>query len=350
MKLIIAAACAVASLLSIPATADTRPDSHAPIGVMGDHTHQQGEIMLSYRFMHMDMEGNLNGTSNQSPEEIVTTEPNRFSNPPMQPPMLRVVPTKMTMDMHMFGAMYAPSDRITLMTMFNYIEKEMEHVTFMGPMGTTRLGGFTTETSGFGDTSLAALVKVFKGGTSRWHVTAGISLPTGDIEETDTILTPMNTRPSPRLPYPMQLGSGTYDVIAGLTYAQHSAAWGWGSQWRSVFRTGENDENYTLGDEHRLTGWLSYSMNPYISFSGRLEYFDRGNIDGIDPLIVAPVQTADPDRQGAKRVDASLGFNFLLPGEEQRLALEINVPIRQDLDGPQLETDWHATVGWQFAF
>lgn len=236
------------------------------------------------------------------------------------------------------------------MGMVNYVEKEMKHVTFMGPMGTARLGTFTTATSGFGDTSLAALINVFDGGESRWHVTMGLSLPTGDVEETDAILTPMNTRPSPRLPYPMQLGSGSYDPVVGLTYSKHSAAWGWGGQWRSVFRLGENDENYTLGDEHRLTGWLSYLVNQHLSLSAPLEYYDRGNIDGIDPQIVAPVQTADPDRQGAKRLGVGLGVNFLLPGEQQRIALEIIAPITQDLDGPQLETDWHATLGWQFAF
>lgn len=256
MKLSIAAACATASLACTTLFADTRPDSHAPVGAMGDHTHQTGEIMLSYRYMHMEMQGNLDGTSSRSPEAIVSTEANRFANPPMQPPNLRVVPTKMTMQMHMLGAMYAPSDRVTLMGMVNYAEKEMQHVTFMGPMGTTRLGTFTTATSGIGDTSLAALIKVFDGNTSHWHITAGVSLPTGSIDETDSILTPMNTHPAARLPYPMQLGSGTYDVIAGLTYTDNHAAWGWGSQWRSVFRSGENDEDYTLGDEHRLSGWL----------------------------------------------------------------------------------------------
>lgn len=34
-----------------------RADGHAPIGVMGDHLHKTGEVMLSYRFMHMDMGG-----------------------------------------------------------------------------------------------------------------------------------------------------------------------------------------------------------------------------------------------------------------------------------------------------
>ena len=30
---------------------NSRPDAHAPIGVMGDRTHHQGHWMLSYRLM-----------------------------------------------------------------------------------------------------------------------------------------------------------------------------------------------------------------------------------------------------------------------------------------------------------
>ena len=331
-------------LCTCTATADTRPDAHAPISVMGDHVHQQGEFMLGYRAMYMAMQGNRDGTSSRSPETIASSTPNRFG----APPTLRVVPLEMTMTMHMLSAMYAPSDRMTLMGMFNYVTKDMDHLTFQGLAGTTRLGEFTTKTSGFGDTTLAALIRLGDSDTSRLHMTAGLSIPTGDIEETDDILTPMNTRPSPRLPYPMQLGSGTYDLVAGLTYSESLDRWGWGSQWRSVIRLGENDEDYTLGDEHQLQGWVSYLATPDLSLSARLSYLDRDNINGQDPLIRAPVQTADPNRQGLSRLELGLGLNFMLPGHQQRLALEISAPVHQDLDGPQLETDWTLTLGWQF--
>ena len=92
-------------------------DSHAPLGVMGDHMHKKGDWMVSYRFMRMDMQGNRDGTDSLSPLEIATSVPNRFSGMAGQPPTLRVVPTEMTMDMHMFGAMYAPTDNLTLMAM-----------------------------------------------------------------------------------------------------------------------------------------------------------------------------------------------------------------------------------------
>ena len=327
----------------------SHPGDHAPIGVMGDHLHEAGEWMFSYRYMHMSMEGNQSGTSDVSAAEIVTSEPNVFG----MPPTLRVVPTSMDMDMHMFGAMYAPSDRVTLMGMTNYVSREMDHTAFAGPAGDTVLGTFTTKTSGFGDLRLSALVGLLESNSAsrvdRWHLNLGVSLPTGSIDETDDILTPMNTRPTVRLPYPMQLGSGTTDALLGVTYSALQGAWNWGGQWMSTLRTGENDEDYRLGDEHKLQGWLGYRVSQYLSLSARLSWTDRGNIDGRDPRIAAPVQTADPNRQGGDRLDLSLGANVVVPGTRQRLALELGAPLQQDLDGPQMQTDWQLTVGWQMA-
>ena len=48
----------------------TRPDSHAPLGVMGDHAHGKSEWMLSYRFMAMGMEGLRDGTESILLDEV----------------------------------------------------------------------------------------------------------------------------------------------------------------------------------------------------------------------------------------------------------------------------------------
>ncbi|MFL2546973.1 MAG: transporter [Candidatus Rariloculaceae bacterium] len=330
-------------------SASASADDHAPIGVMADHYHEAGEFMLSYRYMSMSMKGNLIGDDSVAPSTIATTIPNRFFGMPMQPPTLRVVPTEMTMDMQMLGFMYAPTAGITLMAMLNHVSKEMDHITFQGPVGTMVLGGFTTKTSGLGDTSLSALMRLYETDTSRLHATLGVSVPTGNIDETGTILAPTGMTPTPRLPYPMQLGSGTYDLLGGLTYSRFYERWSWGSQWRSVIRSGDNDEGYMLGDEHRFTAWYSRLLSPEFSWSARIEYFERGNIDGIDPLIMAPVQTADPSFQGAARIDAALGLNYANEGGH-RLSLELIAPLDQDLDGPQLETDTQLILGYQYSF
>lgn len=330
-----------------------RADSHAPIGVMAEHTHKQGEWMLSYRFQHMEMEGSLINDNEVAPEEIVSTVPNRFFGSPMQPPTLRVVPTRMTMNMHMFGGMYAPADWLTLMVMGMYVEKDMDHLTFMGPVGTTRRGSFATKTSGFGDTRVTGMFEVFHKGALKVQLNAGLSLPTGSITKEGTILTPMGTTPLVRLPYTMQLGSGTYDFLPGIVFTANHDQWNWGAQYAGTFRLGRNDENYSLGDKHIVTSWVSYRWLDCLSTSVRAQGEKLKRIDGIDSNIIGPVQTANPDFQGGDTVTILFGFNLVgqsgaLRGH--RLAFEAGFPVHQDLNGPQLETDLVLTGGWQYAF
>lgn len=334
-------------------TGSMRADSHAPIGVMGDHMHKKGEWMFSYRFMTMDMAGNLKGTKNIDPETIVATESNPFSGMAGMPPTLRIVPLTMHMDMHMLGMMYAPSDRVTLMVMTNYVDKSMHHVTYMGGAGTTELGNFRTSTGGWGDTSISGLFSFPHQGVIKAHAILGVSIPTGSTDETEQILTPMNMTPTVRVPYPMQLGSGSYDPIVGFALVGSSDRIGWGGQWRSMYRLSDNDDDYSLGDEHRATGWLSYLFSNSISGSTRLEYFRRDDVSGRDPLIVGPVQTADPNRQAIDRLDLAMGMNLVANKGNLhgwRLGLEYIVPVHQDIDGPQLETDEQIIVGVQKMF
>jgi hypothetical protein len=324
-----------------------RADSHAPAGVSGAELMMKGRWMVSYSFMRMEMKDNLDGTSSISPEEIVTTVPNTFFGMPMQPPTLRVVPTEMTTDMHMLGVMYAPSDKITVMGMLPYLDKSMKHTTFQGPAGTTELGTFTTRASGIGDVKISGLFGIHDDGKHRVHVNAGLSLPTGSIDEKDTVLAPTGARPELRLPYPMQLGSGTYDLLPGITYKGRDENVGWGAQYMATLRTGENDEDYTLGDIHQVSGWTSYSWKPGASASLRLTARSTDEIDGQDPEIVAPVQTANPDFQGGDRIDLGIGINLSAQSGDWRglrFGAELGIPLEQDLNGPQMEADWNLTA------
>ena len=82
---------------------------------------------------------------------------------PANRPNLRIVPTDMRMDMHMIGAMYAPVDWVTLIARGSYVTKEMDHVTYRGGMGTSRLGGFTTSPEGIGDITVGGLFPIHPG-------------------------------------------------------------------------------------------------------------------------------------------------------------------------------------------
>ncbi|MBL4804768.1 MAG: transporter [Alphaproteobacteria bacterium] len=325
---------------------------HAPIGVMGDHQHDAGEWMLSYRYMRMEMSDMRDGTNDLSPEEIVGNAA-AFPNPNAGPAGFRVIPDEMTMQMHMFGAMYGVTDWFTAMAMANYVKKDMNHITFAGMAGTTRLGEFETEASGWGDTSVGGMFKLYEDDTHHIHLNATLSLPTGSIKEEDAVLTPMGTTPTLRLPYAMQLGSGTYDALPGITYTGHNDVWNWGAQYAATIRLeSENNQNYALGDKHKITGWGGYQFTPWLRATARLTAEHVGDIDGADPMIAAPVTTADPDNYGGKFVEGSLGFNIVpgkaLPGAQ--MAAEFTAPLYQDLNGPQMKRDYGLMIGLQYAF
>ena len=351
-----AAAIAAALLLTTtaPARADddhgqhkpVRADGHAPIGVMGDHLHKKGEWMLSYRYMYMDMQGNQIGRDNVSPQQIITT-PNRFG----MPPNLRVVPTKMTMDMHMLGAMYAPTDNITLMAMLPIIDKEMDHLTF--DLAGNQIGGFTTKSQGIGDLKFSSLIGLYNDGTTKVHLNAGFSAPTGSITERDTVLAPNGATPNLRLPYAMQLGTGTFDLLPGITIQSRHGDLSYGAQFMARIHLGQNDQGYSWGDKQELTAWVAYQWAPWISTSLRIKGSHQGKIDGLDTNIATPVQTADPDNYGGERIDLLGGVNLIVPSgplKGHRFALEAGAPVYQDLNGPQMETDFTLTLGWQKAF
>ena len=54
-----------------------------------------------------------------------------------------------------------------------------------------------------------------------------------------------------------------------------------------------------------------------------------------------------------ERIDTLLGVNLLGTSgvlEGHNLGIDLRVPLWQDLNGYQLETDWVLTVGWRRAF
>ncbi len=199
----------------------------APFGLMGKHMLKKGEWMLSYRFMQMRMSGNINGSDDISADTIATTAPNPFFGIGTQPPTLRIIPTEMTTNMHMFGAMYAPSDDLNLMAMIGYIDKTMDMVTYAGGVGATILGTSTVKSSGFGNLKLAGQYRLYDDMIHHVHLKFGLSVPTGAIDKQDTMLAPNGTIPTMRLAYGGQLGTGTYDFMPGITYTARHKEWSW---------------------------------------------------------------------------------------------------------------------------
>jgi len=318
-------ACAL--LATSPAFAhdwnSARPDSHAPISVMGEHTHNAGEFMLSYRNMPMNMSGLQDGTKTVSAQEAINSG-------------YTMVPTKMTMNMHMFGLMYAPSNQTTAMVMLPYLEKDMDMQ--MGMMGMT----ISMDSKGAGDMKVGALHNIFSEEGQRLHLNLIMSLPTGSIDEENDS--------GAVLPYAMQLGSGTFDLLPGITCTGQAEAFSYGAQAQATIRMGENDRDYTLGNRVKIQGWAQMPVHQRVSLSVRLAYEDWQKIDGEDAAL-NPMMTpaADADLQGGNVLSAGAGMNLTLPAGN-RLAIEYSKELAQDLDGLQMAQDDSLTLAWQFSF
>jgi hypothetical protein len=316
-------------------------NAYAPIGVMGDHLHEEGEFMLSYRYMRMHMDGNRDGNDSVP-----------ISNILLPRGTYRATPTEMNMQMHMLGGMYAPKSWVTLMVMLPIVVLDMDHKTAMGQ-------NFTTRSSGLGDIKTTALLRLWEHEQHRVHANAGISWPSGSIDRKDN--TPASGGQNTLLPYPMQLGSGTVDLLPGVTYNAHDDLFSWGAQAMGTIRLGRNEENYRLGNRYSLTGWGSVMPVSWMSTGLRMEWRQWFDIEGQDDRLADPmgipaedfIPTADPNLRAGKQLDLGPSVNFLVrdgPLGGLRFAFEMLFPLYRHLDGPQLETDWTLTAGVQYAF
>jgi len=306
-----------------------RPDMAPPQGVIGGMSPQAGDIMPSLQYMRMRMNGNRDGTTDVSTAEVLSQYP--------------VAPLNMDVDMLMAGVMYGITDDISVMAMIPYVWKSMDHVTRTGV-------DFTTKSDGVGDLRLIGGFDVYKSGAHTINLSAGLSFPTGSTDERDD--TPMG--PNQLLPYPMQNGSGTIDVLPGITYTGRSEDWSWGSQFNAILRLGENDNNYTLGNAYSASVWGARRWVDWLSSSARVIGEVVENIDGADPrLNPAQAPTADPNLRAGNFLSLGLGLNFLVPSgsvEGLRLSVEGIIPVVQNLDGPQLKREYTIFFGLRKAF
>ena len=333
-----AGAVAVAALnVSAHDYETNRADSHAPITVMGDHTHKTGEIMLSYRYMQMNMSGLATGGDNIKANELFSQGYSTYA-------------TDMDMQMHMIGAMYAPSDKLTLMSMLMYNRNTMNGTMKMDSMvegmQMPKMMKHSMESDGLGDLRLSSLYQIADFGHARIHLNLGVSVPTGSTDEENNGML---------LAYPMQLGSGTWDLLPGVTCTAQNESFSWGAQLTGTFRTGDKN-GYSLGHAGKAQAWIAKNWAPNISTSLRINNEAWDCVDGEDSrLSMAKMKNplANADLQGGFRSELGLGVNYYHQGgilAGHRLAAEFNFPIHEDFDGIQMERDWSFVMGWQYAF
>lgn len=295
-----------------------------PAGVMISHVHSKGEWMFSYRYMNMASRGMEQNGSSISNDQIYNNY--LFSS------------DRMRMDMHMLMAMYGVNERLTLMAMLEYNQSSMN---MFAPQGSNHIhngvpmsGSMSHDmkTSGFGDASLTALYSIIN--NSKHHVlaSAGLSIPTGSVQIKGNAESMYLNK---RYPYMMQQGSGTWDVLPGLTYTFKGDKVMASTQIFSSIRTGYNQVGYKLGNEWTFNNWIAYQLTPWLSTSLRGELIKIGKIKGSDPSFYAFTEpAANPVNYGGTTALLYGGLNtFFL--QRNKIGVEVGLPVYQKTNGIQ---------------
>jgi hypothetical protein len=278
------------------------------------------------------------------------------------------VPTEMDMAMLSLSAGYSFTDDFFAGIMFMWMDKRMD-MALNGPMMTaTGLPGFTMRSSGMGDTMLMTKYRLFTDDplipTRQASLLVGLSLPTGSIDEKNGDH-PLALRRPEQLPYGMQLGTGTFDPTLGLLYQGSASPWWWGANATGTWRLYDNARGYRVGDRYALDLYAMRQFRPDALLQLQLNAEHQGTIHGVMDEYAAGLSgwadstrddgasansnpmtpLWDPDHYGGNKVYATVGAQWQ-PRQMHILDLAFQVPVHQNLNGPQLEDDWRVMLTW----
>lgn len=298
------------------------------------HVHQSGSWMFEYRYMRMEMDELLTGSNNVSASSVAKMgSPYKNANGTNY----MMAPTSMTMDMHMLMGMYSQTDDLSWMVMLNYLDNKMNMVAMNGSRP-------VMNASGLGDVQIGAMYKLYDNGPSQLLANIVVSLPAGSIDKANNL---------GLLPYAMQLGSGTYDLIPSLTYQNNYGVWSWGLQGSFVFRLNENSQNYALGNRADGQFWVKATPLKNTSITGRVSLSHWEGISGSSNAIsmmqrnMSP--TFDTRNSGGDRLDLSIGLSQMFDSGHM-LGFEYGIPVQQSLDGLQMKVKQVYSISWQYMF
>ena len=307
-----------------------RPDAYGPAGLLADHLLVAGQFEIGYRFETRDYDGLRDAGEEVSPEFVLRDYP--------------IVPISRRGLEHTLELRYGVSDGLTLQAEIPYLMTESGHLVDGGE-------SFATEASGLSDVRLSALASVYAKGNARAHLSLGASIPTGAIDNLGgTPLAPAGTV----LPYGMQLGSGSFDLLPSASVFVQNPQGAVGAQLGGRLHLGDNDRGYRLGDRVRATAWLSPQINEMLSLSFRILYENFDGISGLDGGIDGAADpSANAEFQGGEFVEIPVGLNLFLtdgPFAGHRVSGELAMPVHQDYNGVQPNRNFRLVVTWRKAF
>lgn len=247
-----------------------------------------------------------------------------------------VVPTFICQNVHAFAAGYNVTDAISLNIVIPYITQGTDHISIV-----PGFDEFLLKSDGIGDIGLSASYQKRPTLTSALQFTAGVRLPTGSIDIRGD--TPRNGSGTlERLPYTMQIGSGTLDFTGAVHYSKLMKDFKLGVSANTTIRTGKNENDYRLGNNYGLAGWAQYSKNHWFQPGVRVGVREIEMIKGGDVSLQVPAafpfpaSITNPANYGGTKVNLSAILR-VCPKEDCDFSIsgEYGKPIYQNLNGIQ---------------
>lgn len=296
-----------------------RADLGLPISLMGSHMQHKDQWMATIRNMDMRMSGIYKNSDMIGISDVHKTH--------------MMAPLSMNNSMKMIGIM-KPAEDHTWMLMVSHHDKEMFMQNRMGMKS-------KTVSKGLGDMTVSYNKGIVTNKTRKSFWTLGLSVPTGDTDKMDNNM---------KLPYGMQLGSGTWDFKPSFTNTVYNDNHSFGYRVSSILRNGDNDENYSLGNRYEADIWYAMNRTKRFSPSIRFNYVDQKAIDGIDStlnMMMTPMNNGT--NYAYKRLSLAIGFNAIVD-ESGTISVEYQLPLHQDMGGVALGLESMLVVAYKHLF
>jgi hypothetical protein len=310
-----------------PSTDGPRP----PVGVRLGEALEGRRLRVGYSWERIRYQGLATGTKDLTPDYVRD--------------VLGYTSTLRSLEVtvHTIELAYAPHPRVTLVAELPLLKKEIERLDFATP-GACNGVRCQHQADGVGDLRFAMIVPFIRKGSESSQVHVGFDAPTGAIRRQGGT--------ERRLPYLAQVGNGTWDFEWGWTYKGELDWIAWGGQALGRHPIARNGLDYREGS--RFTGriWIALRLFAGIDLSLRGEWEKQNEIEGFDRSLRPSVDPAeDPELYDRSTLRLAPGLSLPIPLlAEQRVGVEVALPVYQELDGPQLEEDWGVKVAWRWVY
>ncbi len=316
-------------------------------------------LHVSYSYVRAEFNGFRNGTNNISDSALIGPA-NGVTFPILQDAIIQ--------EAHSFEFAIDLNKWITAQMTIPYILQSSGHHAIIGGPS---FSDFTIRSEGLGDIGVGGSFRMLS--TKKYSIVlnAGFSIPTGSIREKGDTPAPGTQN---QLPFTMQIGSGTWDMILGAGYQGTTGPLGsaytkplgsvsWSLRAHGKIRTGRNSRGYRLGNRLIIMASVAAHPSPWFQPFVRFNTEISGKISGTDenfPGPIFPTPAADPNNFGGEKIIISTGttisFSALPKGaifdllKGQKIVIEHGQPIYQSLNGPQARERWRGSINWSVDF